>query len=116
MKRILAIYEEGDKITVNPYGYGSPLFLTWRIDENWDQILEKMGACVYDTYAEFLDRDDVDTIHFPYSCTIYEFKDHFLISSCEIACIEDLRNSVTVPKNYLAVIDFYREMCLPFVK
>lgn len=95
-----------------------PLEITWREGESWCDLVERYEIKVYDTFYEFMDsekNEEISSYSFPYSVTVYKLLDCFLICSTEIQEFTELSHCCCVKNNYLNVIHFYKEMCLPFI-
>ena len=94
----------------------SGLSIKWGEEENWDDVKKRENIQDYDSFAEFINEDvESERLKWPFSCTVYECPFHFLICKWNVDICEDLRDAVVVPKNFFAVIEFYRDMCLPFL-
>ena len=107
---------DNDIAIINPWKEGKPLEILWKEDESWSDILKRYDLHGYDTFADFCDyeAEEMET-EYPYSVIVYEFENHLLICKWDITEFSCLENTCVVEKNYFNLLEFYKEMCIPFM-
>ncbi len=107
---------DNDVAIIYPWKEGKPLELLWKSEESWPDIMRRYDLHCYDTFADFIDYygENRET-EYPYSVIVYEFENHFLICKWDISEFECLQHTCVVDKNYFNLLEFYKEMCIPFM-
>lgn len=113
---IQAIDLSEDDIVIPPWRDDVPLVLRWEENDTWEDICRRYSILFYDTFQDFIQCDsDEELFEYPFSVRVYEIGNRYLLSKNEILESECLRDCVTIPRHYFNLVEFYREMCLPFV-
>lgn len=106
-----------DGVTViHQWKGGEPLEILWEKGESWADVIRRYDLHLYDSFSDFVEyeEEDKDT-KYPYSVLVYEFEHHFLICKWDIYDFSYLQHTCVVDKNYFNVLEFYKEMCFPFM-
>jgi hypothetical protein len=105
-----------DKICIPPWRGANFLEIEWLEDDDWEIIKEKHKITLYDRFQDFLDfEEDESSCVFPFSVHIYEINDYYMVSPRPIYGYKCLEKCLVLPRHFFNLIEFYKEMCLPFV-